>query len=43
MIELERNQEDMYIYDFEIKEMDFGERGRKEISDKLLGERETNI
>lgn len=34
--ELDRNQEDLLVYDFHAAEMDFGERGRKEISDILV-------
>jgi predicted amidohydrolase len=34
--ELERNKEDLLIYDLVKKEMDFGELGRKEVSDCLL-------
>lgn len=34
--ELERNKEGLLVYDFHPPEMDFGERGRKEISDILL-------
>lgn len=33
--ELERNKEGLLVYDFHPAEMDFGERGRKEISDDL--------
>lgn len=35
LIELERNQEKLLVYDFENAEPDFGELGRKEISDWL--------
>jgi len=35
--ELERNKEGMLVYDLRLGEMDFGERGRKEISDDLTG------
>lgn len=34
--ELERNKEGLLVYDFHPAEMDFGEQGRKEISDILL-------
>ncbi len=34
--ELEKNREGMLIYDFEKKELDFGEVGRKRYSDQLL-------
>ena len=37
MIEAKRNEEDMIIYDFEKKELNFGELGRKRESDILLG------
>lgn len=37
MIEAKRNEEDMIIYDFEKKEYNFGELGRKIESDILLG------
>ena len=35
LVELERNQEKLLVYDFENAEPDFGELGRKEISDWL--------
>lgn len=34
--ECERNQEGFMVYDLEKKVLDFGEKGRKEISDRLL-------
>ena len=37
MIEAKRNEEEMIIYDFEKKELNFGELGRKRESDILLG------
>lgn len=37
MAEAKRNSEEMLIYDFEKKELDFGEIGRKRESDRLLG------
>lgn len=37
VIELERNKENLLVYDFEKGEPDFGEQGRKEISDWLTG------
>lgn len=33
LCELDRNKEGLLVYDFEPAEMDFGERGRKEVSD----------
>lgn len=36
IIELQRNIEDLLIYDFENEKMSFGEQGRKVISDKLI-------
>ncbi|MCR5249237.1 MAG: carbon-nitrogen hydrolase family protein [Lachnospiraceae bacterium] len=36
LIELERGTEDLLIFDFEPAPLDFGERGRKEISDLLM-------
>lgn len=36
--ELARDREQMMVYDFRPTEMDFGERGRKEISDHLIRE-----
>ena len=37
LCECERNKERLIIYDFEKKELNFGEIGRKQESDKLLG------
>lgn len=37
--ECERNKEGFIVYDFEKKDFDFGERGRKEITDSLLSRR----
>ena len=38
LCELKRNEENMLIYDIESKQLDFGEQGRKEITDWLLCE-----
>ena len=36
LCELKRNEENLLVYDLESKQLDFGEQGRKEISDWLL-------
>ena len=36
LAETERSQESLKVFDFESKQPDFGERGRKELSDQLL-------
>ena len=41
-VELEKNSEEMLIYDFEKQELNFGELGRKCYSDQLLKRKMTN-
>ena len=36
--ELERNQEGLLVYNLEIEQANFGEQGRIEISDWLMGD-----
>lgn len=36
MIELKRNEEGLLIYDLDNFELDFGEKGRVEVSDWIL-------